>query len=184
MENGNSEQQEFAFERLLDEIRSLGDRIAQNRNDWPRITSFARSLLRQLNLDVVMQSQRRIPDQALAIATLQRIAYHDADAGGVQDIAEWCLSQWLRILQHDSQNVDALRGSICTSYHSVQANYEQDSDKLGFQERSALWREFIEKKVVLQVAHPVDPAQPAARTTLQAMKPETQQEQWQRPMRV
>ena len=110
MENGNCEQQEFAFELLLDEIRALGDRVAQNRSDWPRIISSARSLLRRLNVDAVMQSQRRIPDQAFAIATLQRIAYHDADAGGVQDIAEWCLSQWLRILQNDAQNVDALRG--------------------------------------------------------------------------
>jgi len=41
---------------------------------------------------------------------LQRLAYHSPDAGGISDVADWCLVQWLQILQHYPGDILALKG--------------------------------------------------------------------------
>jgi hypothetical protein len=51
--------------------------------------------------------------QAIKISTLfavQKIAFHDAESGGAQDIGSWCLNRWLRLHEEDPRNVQTLRG--------------------------------------------------------------------------
>lgn len=102
--------------------RSTADRISAARTDLQRIcdlleqssanfdqyVSVARSIIRQLTRAHFLQSPLLFGEQAWFISKLQQIAYHDADSGAVQDIAEWCVGQWLQILQSDSENLDAL----------------------------------------------------------------------------
>lgn len=72
--------------------------------------SAARSVITILNTTTLMDQPDRIADQSFIISELQRLAYHDQDAGGVQDIAEWCVAQWLRILQSSTECIEALQG--------------------------------------------------------------------------
>lgn len=49
-------------------------------------------------------------DQAFIIATLQELAYHEIDGGGITDIAEWCMNRWLVLSQIHPASVAAFRG--------------------------------------------------------------------------
>ncbi|KKY15478.1 hypothetical protein UCRPC4_g06345 [Phaeomoniella chlamydospora] len=53
---------------------------------------------------------RQEAEQIWLLDVLQRLAYFDADTGGAQDIAQWCVSRWLQIIQRDPNQVGALRG--------------------------------------------------------------------------
>ncbi|KAF1986210.1 hypothetical protein K402DRAFT_92523 [Aulographum hederae CBS 113979] len=48
--------------------------------------------------------------QVAVVNTFQKLAYGDADAGPVGDVADWCLRQWLGILQGSPGRVEALTG--------------------------------------------------------------------------
>lgn len=92
------------IQRVLD---SADDLIAVDRQ-LPR----ARSVMTILDTTTLMDQPDRITDQSFIVTALQRFAYHDQDSGGVQDIAEWCVAQWLRILQHSPESVEALQGAL------------------------------------------------------------------------
>ena len=70
----------------------------------------ARSAMTLIDSTTLMDQSNRITDQAFIILELQRLAYHDQDSGGVQDVAEWCVAQWLRILQRSPESVETLSG--------------------------------------------------------------------------
>lgn len=57
-----------------------------------------------------MQMPDRNSERTTAISTLQSLAYHDVDSAGVSDIAEWCMNQWLLLLQMNAEDLSALRG--------------------------------------------------------------------------
>lgn len=61
-------------------------------------------------------------DRIFVINTLQRLAYHEADSEGVRDIAEWCMNQWLQLLQRDGESLSVLRG-LNLAYQSVSLTY-------------------------------------------------------------
>lgn len=90
------------IQRVLDVVNGLGG--------VDRKLSTARSTITLVDTTSLMDQPERIEDQSFIISELQRLAYHDQDTGGVQDIAEWCVAQWLRILQHSSECVEALQG--------------------------------------------------------------------------
>jgi hypothetical protein len=103
------------IQRVLDSTNGL---IAVNEQ-----LSTARSAITLLDTTTFMDQPDRIRDQSLIITALQRLAYHNQDNGGVQDVAEWCVAQWLRILQHSYEIVEALQG-VCfwrTHYEGYQA---------------------------------------------------------------
>ena len=78
--------------------------------DWRNFLNLARSVIAHLDATTFMQQASRTTEQAWMIAGLQRLAFIDADNGGVPDIAAWCSRQWLIIFQRDNQNIAALRG--------------------------------------------------------------------------
>ena len=90
------------IKRALDVVSGLGD-VARN-------LSMARSTIARVDTTSLMDQPKRIKDQSFIVSELQRLAYHDQDAGGVHDIAGWCVVQWLRILQHSSECIEALQG--------------------------------------------------------------------------
>jgi hypothetical protein len=85
--------------------------------------SMARSAIALLDTTTLMDQPNRIRDQSMIITALQRLAYHNQDNGGIQDVAEWCVAQWLRILQHSYEIVEALQGVYFwrTHYEGYQA---------------------------------------------------------------
>ena len=106
-----TEQQRIASAKQ--ELRRIQAAVDAASNDWERHISAARAVITSVDSTRLMEQQNRAQDQIFIISALQKIAYHDADSGGVQDIADWCVTQWLAILQYDPESVEALKGTHC-----------------------------------------------------------------------
>lgn len=78
--------------------------------DWRNFVTLGRSVIAHIDATTFMQKESRTTEQAWMIAGLQRLAFADAENGGVPDIAAWCSRQWFVIFQRDQINVAALRG--------------------------------------------------------------------------
>lgn len=91
-------------------INSIYNMLQNSSADWEGYLNFARSIITSLDLADFLSSRNRRDEQVWMISGMQRLAYHDADSGAVQFLADWCQRQWLRILQQDPSQVDALRG--------------------------------------------------------------------------
>lgn len=78
--------------------------------DWRTFIPLARSVVAHIDSTTFMQRASRTTEQAWMIAGLQRLAFADAENGGVPDVASWCSRQWLVIFQREQTNVAALRG--------------------------------------------------------------------------
>lgn len=98
------------IEVAISEIRRIYAMLESNSNDWERQINSARSVIRSIDMTTFMYDLERSEEQTWLVAGLQRLAYHEPDAGGVRDIAEWCVTQWLRVLQNHPENVRALTG--------------------------------------------------------------------------
>lgn len=61
--------------------------------------TISRSIISFLDQNYLLHRAGSPPEQVLIISKLQDVAYHDAETGGIQDIAQWCNRQWLRLLQ-------------------------------------------------------------------------------------
>ena len=94
------------------ELQRIHTAIEIAANDWERHVSSARAIIVSIDSTTLMQQPHRSAEQAWLIAGLQRFAYYQPDSGGVEDIAEWCVSQWLRLLQRVPESVDALQGAL------------------------------------------------------------------------
>ncbi|KAI9885197.1 MAG: hypothetical protein M1823_003000 [Watsoniomyces obsoletus] len=78
--------------------------------EWESHLNFARSIATSLERVDFFSRTGRATEQTWTVAGIQKLAYHDADSGGVQDLADWCEKIWLRLLERDSRWVDALQG--------------------------------------------------------------------------
>jgi len=78
--------------------------------DWRNYLTLARFVMAHIDNTAFMQQPSRLAEQTWMIGGLQRLAYVDADNGGVPDIAAWCARQWLVIFQRNPQDLAALRG--------------------------------------------------------------------------
>lgn len=92
------------------ETQKLQSAIDTTSNDWDRHIRAAKALILLVDFSNLMHDADRANEQAFTISVLQKVAYHDADSGGVQDIADWCVTHWLGLLQRDDEDIDALEG--------------------------------------------------------------------------
>ena len=139
------------------ELRRIQDAVNANSNDWERHLTAARSIIISVDSTSLMQRTTRADDQEWIISTLQRLAYYDPDSGGVQDIAQWCVSQWLRLLQYDAESVAALQGMrptplILTDAHTGILTLTKVLVRGGYHARKALLLEFTARKAVRRAA--------------------------------
>ena len=104
-----SEDQRIAAIRA--EVQRMDSAVEAASNDWDRDIIAARAVITLVDSTSLMQRADRTEDQTFVVSTLQRLAYYDADSGGIQDIANWCVTQWLGLLQRDHENVEALIGA-------------------------------------------------------------------------
>ncbi|KAI9803972.1 MAG: hypothetical protein M1833_000253 [Piccolia ochrophora] len=77
---------------------------------WQDYVPFARSLTTSLDAVDFVSIAGRAEEQVWFIDGIQRLAYSDADSGGVRDLADWCQRKWLGLLQFQPQLVEALKG--------------------------------------------------------------------------
>lgn len=103
----NEEQRITACKTGLERIYTM---LRTSPHDWRNFIALARSVIAHLDATTFMEKSSRTTEQAWMIAGLQRLAFSDAESGGVPDVASWCSRQWLVIFQRDQNNVAALRG--------------------------------------------------------------------------
>jgi hypothetical protein len=110
------------------ELQRIQNKVETGCNDWDGHINGARGIIAFVDSTLLMQRADRAADQALIISGLQNIAYHDVDSGGVQDIADWCVTQWLSMVQRDPENVDALQGMLPQHHLTIHIHAEMHSD--------------------------------------------------------
>lgn len=103
----NEEQRITACKTGLERIYAM---LRETPQDWRNFITLGRSVIGHLDATTFMNKATRTREQAWMIAGLQRLAFADAENGGIPDIASWCSRQWLVIFQRDNNNVAALRG--------------------------------------------------------------------------
>lgn len=110
MQDGLSLVQEAQIQGTISEIRRISEGNPAAAVAWDQRVLIARTAISTFDSTGFMQMPSRTEDCAFVISSLQRLAYHEADSGGVPDIAEWCMSQWLLLLQRNPEDLFALRG--------------------------------------------------------------------------
>jgi len=95
---------------LMDIICNIQQTLDSSPDDWRSRIPAGRSVMAAVDASNFMNQTNRLEEQTHFVETLQRLAYWEADTGGIDDIADWCLKQWLVVLQNHPQNVSILRG--------------------------------------------------------------------------
>ena len=77
----------------------------------------ARAIIAYLDTTGFMTWRDRFDDQIFVISELQNLAYHETDNGGVQDIAQWCIRQYLFLLNNSQEErIETLTGMKSVSW--------------------------------------------------------------------
>lgn len=84
-------------------------------NDWDAVLGSAREFIAYLETASFFDDPIRHEQQIRTIEVLQRLAYHDVDAGGVADLAELCLERWLQLHHLYPDNVAISKGDVCST---------------------------------------------------------------------
>lgn len=84
--------------------------LSTHPNRWQDYINLARSVVAHVDATSLINDANRTAEQTWLVTGLQRFAYHDAESGGVPDVAAWCSRQWLAIFQRDARNLAALQG--------------------------------------------------------------------------
>ncbi|KIW25355.1 uncharacterized protein PV07_08540 [Cladophialophora immunda] len=102
--------EEAQIEGAIREVRRIADTNPSAPESWEQRLHIARTAIAMLDATGFVQMPNRTTDRTFVVTTLQRLAYHDAEGAGVPDIAEWCMNQWLLLLQRNAEDLSALRG--------------------------------------------------------------------------
>lgn len=103
-------------EELIEQVKQIVsalDEVVSSRPDqWETYLASARSAVAALERLHFFRDPNRFAEQVWIIQGLQDYAYHDADTGCVQDIAEFCQASWLRVLRNHPENSEVLAGAL------------------------------------------------------------------------
>ena len=101
---------EDVIEQIKQVITSLDDVVSSRPHQWETYLASARSAVTALERLRFFRDPARFAEQVWIIQGLQDYAYHDADTGCIEDIAEFCQASWLRVLRNFPDNVEVLTG--------------------------------------------------------------------------
>lgn len=79
-------------------------------DEWEESVDLARSITSSLDLIDFMSDPEPKAIQVWTVDTIQKLAYQDADSGGIPDLAGWCQTQWLKLLAIYREDADVLQG--------------------------------------------------------------------------
>ncbi|KAL1860865.1 hypothetical protein Plec18170_001379 [Paecilomyces lecythidis] len=105
--------EEDRLDRLRTEVESIASTLRAQHDGGSTRDELLRSVRRIiafLDSAPISQEPRIERKQLELVDALQNLAYHDADSGGVKDVAEWCMQKWLGVLETDPENWRALKG--------------------------------------------------------------------------
>lgn len=106
-DTGNSED---LVEQIKNIVTLLYEVISSRPHEWETFLPSARSAMTALDHLHFFRDPARYAEQIWIIQGLQDFAYHDADAGYIRDIAEYCQSSWLEVLRNHPEDVESLSG--------------------------------------------------------------------------
>lgn len=93
-------------------VTTLDEVVSRRPDQWDTYLASARSAVAALESLRFFRDPARFAEQVWIIQGLQDYAYHDADAGYIQDISEFCQASWLRVLRNYPENVEVLTGIL------------------------------------------------------------------------
>lgn len=93
-----------------DGIARIERMLQESPGNWQEYLNYARSIIASLDQVNSIPPSIARSEQAWAVTTLQKLAFQDADTGGVPWLSDWCQRQWLRMIEWDQSDVDSLRG--------------------------------------------------------------------------
>jgi hypothetical protein len=103
-------------EDLVEQVKSivtlLYEVVTSRPHEWESYLESARSDMTALDHLRFFRDPQRFAEQVWILHGLQDYAFHDADTGSIQDIAEWCQTAWLRVLRNYPENVETLTGKF------------------------------------------------------------------------
>ncbi|KAF4555986.1 Hypothetical protein D9617_2g059530 [Elsinoe fawcettii] len=99
---------QWVVTRTINEILAIAGDVATSHALRGRYEPLAVRATRIFSSSTIFQHTSSRGQQIDIIETLQNIAYHDPEAGGVPEVAQWCLDQWLRLLTADTSDVRIL----------------------------------------------------------------------------
>lgn len=108
--DGSDPAEEERINEILNTLQSLRSSAAATQTEINTRIETARNIVSHLNTSSFMTWPDRYNDQIFIVNELQSLAYHEADNGGVPDIAQWCLQQFLTYLNRRSESLEALTG--------------------------------------------------------------------------
>lgn len=100
----------WRLSEAVDDVRQIAASSSTSSEARARLVAAARAAIRVFDDYHLSQLPGSVVDQAFIIATLQELAYHEIDGGGITDIAEWCMNRWLGLSQNHPASVAAFRG--------------------------------------------------------------------------
>lgn len=120
--SANHSTPEDQIEDAIREVRRIADWSSSGSDNLDQRLGIARTAISTLNGAGFPSVSSNSRDHIFVISTLQKLAYHEADGEGVTDIADWCMNQWLRLLQTDGESLSVLKG-LYLAYQSRSLTY-------------------------------------------------------------
>ena len=110
-------------EDLVEQVKSiitlLYEVVSSRPQECETYVPSARSAMTALDHLRFFRDPARFAEQVWIIQGLQDFAYHDADNGCIQDVAEYCQASWLRVLRNFPENVETLAGKLHIYFHET-----------------------------------------------------------------
>jgi hypothetical protein len=113
-----------------DRVQAIYTMLETKSNNWEHHLDSAREVMATLDAVHFMHNRYRQEEQVWIIEGLQNLAYHDASEGVITDIANWCMRQWLAIVQHYPDNFAALSGKRSALFASTVLTSKRTGAKL------------------------------------------------------
>lgn len=132
-----------SFSEIQVAVNSLEQSHYEKNNDWEALLGKAREIMASVGTSSLFEDPTSREQQIYIIEVLQGLAYHDVDAGGVADLAEWCLERWLHLHQVYPDDLAISRGESYTVRLKTPFDMLQESDSGGYQGPSHVCREFM-----------------------------------------
>jgi hypothetical protein len=111
--DGIDQAEEQIVSDAISTLRTLRTETQSAQTEIEHRTEVARGIVTSINATSFMTWADRYDDQIFVISELQNLAYHEVDGGGIQDIATWCIRQYLHIVnQAGEDSIEALSGTI------------------------------------------------------------------------
>jgi len=98
-------------------IHSIARTLTYDHERWRELLEPARDLIDILESSDYLSRSADVDLHIRITSSLQKLAYAEADTGGVHDTADWCLRQWLSLQQRRPESFEIARGELECSLH-------------------------------------------------------------------